>query len=78
MTRNYIRNILKKIFGKKNNAVILPHYNEILQNHFYLTNGIVSHQTVSTAISILHYVTFNKEKNVMITANKGATVVEIN
>ena len=34
-------------------------------------------KTISAAITILHFVLFNKDKNVMIVANKGATVVEI-
>jgi len=34
-------------------------------------------KTISAAILILHYCLFNKDKGVMIVANKGATVVEI-
>ena len=34
-------------------------------------------KTVSAAITILHFVLFNKDKGVMIVANKGATTVEI-
>jgi hypothetical protein len=34
-------------------------------------------KTVSAAITILHFVLFNKDKGAMIVANKGATVVEI-
>ena len=34
-------------------------------------------KTVSAAIAILHFVTFNNDKTVMIVANKGDTVVEI-
>ena len=34
-------------------------------------------KTISAAITILHYCLFNKDKGVMIVANKGATVVEI-
>lgn len=47
------------------------------ENHRYYTNGILSHNTINAAIYILHYITFNADKNVMIAANKGETVVEI-
>ena len=43
----------------------------------YYTNDILSHNTVSAAITILHYALFNKDKGIMIVANKGSTVVEI-
>jgi hypothetical protein len=45
--------------------------------HRYYTNGILSHNTVSAAIVILYYVTFNSDKNALITANKLETVKEI-
>jgi hypothetical protein len=45
--------------------------------HRYYTNGILSHNTVSAAIVILYYVTFNTDKNCLITANKLDTVKEI-
>jgi terminase large subunit-like protein len=34
-------------------------------------------KTISAAIAILHFCTFNKDKGAMIVANKGATVIEI-
>jgi hypothetical protein len=43
----------------------------------YYTNDILSHNTVSAAIVILHFVLFNDDKGVMIVANKGKTVKEI-
>lgn len=46
-------------------------------NHRYYTNGILSHNTINAAIFILHYITFNSDKNVMVAANKADTVVEI-
>lgn len=46
-------------------------------NQRYYTNGILSHNTVSSSIFILHTVLFNNDKNVMIVANKGDTAVEI-
>lgn len=46
-------------------------------NHRFYTNGILSHNTVSSAIFILHTILFSNDKNVMIVANKGDTAVEI-
>ena len=46
-------------------------------NHRYYTNGILSHNTINAAITILHYMTFENDKNIMIVANKRDTVVEI-
>ena len=46
-------------------------------DHRFYTNGILSHNTVSSAIFILHTILFNNDKNVMIVANKGDTAVEI-
>lgn len=43
----------------------------------YYTNGILSHNTISSAIFILHTILFKNDKNVMIVANKGDTAVEI-
>jgi len=43
----------------------------------YYSNDILSHNTVSAAIVILHFVLFNDDKGVMIVANKGKTVKEI-
>ena len=34
-------------------------------------------KTISAAITILHFALFNKDKGIMIVANKGATVIEI-
>ena len=46
-------------------------------NHRLYTNGILSHNTISSSIFILHFLLFNNDKNCMIIANKGDTVVEI-
>lgn len=45
--------------------------------HRYYTNGILSHNTISASIFMLHTILFNNDKNVMIVANKGDTSVEI-
>lgn len=46
-------------------------------NHRFYTNGILSHNTVSSAIFILHTILFNNDKNCMVVANKGDTAIEI-
>jgi hypothetical protein len=46
-------------------------------SHRYYTNDILSHNTINAAIVMLHYVTFNNDKNIMIVANIAATTVEI-
>lgn len=43
----------------------------------YYTNDILSHNTITAAITLLHYCIFNTNKGIMIVANKGDTVVEI-
>ena len=46
-------------------------------NHRLYTNGILSHNTISSSIFMLHTILFNNDKNIMIAANKGDTAVEI-
>ena len=46
-------------------------------NHRFYTNGILSHNTICSSITILHYVLFNNNKNVLVTANILDTAVEI-
>lgn len=46
-------------------------------NHRFYTNGILSHNTISSSIFMLHTILFNNDKNIMIVANKGDTAVEI-
>jgi hypothetical protein len=47
------------------------------KNHRLYTNGILSHNTISSSIFMLHTILFNNDKNIMIVANKGDTAVEI-
>ena len=46
-------------------------------NHRYYTNGVLSHNTITSAIYLLHYILFNNKKNVLIAANVGDTAKEI-
>lgn len=43
----------------------------------YYTNNILSHNTVFSALFLLHFALFNDDKGIMIVANKGKTVKEI-
>jgi len=46
-------------------------------NHRLYTNGILSHNTICSSIMMLHYVLFNNNKNVLVTANKLDTAIEV-
>lgn len=45
--------------------------------HSYYTNNILSHNTTTTGVFLLHYICFNIDKNTLIVANKFATAKEI-
>jgi hypothetical protein len=45
--------------------------------HRFFTNGILSHNTINAAITMLHFITFNNDKNIMIVANIRGTTIEI-
>lgn len=47
------------------------------EDHRFYTNGILSHNTVCSSITILHYALFNNNKNILVTANKLDTSIEI-
>ena len=46
-------------------------------NHRYYSNHILSHNTTSSAIFMLHYILFNTDKNALILGNIRDTAVEI-
>jgi hypothetical protein len=46
-------------------------------NHRYYTNGILSHNTITAAIYILHFMMFNNTKNVLLAANVLDTSKEV-
>ena len=46
-------------------------------NHRYYTNGILSHNTVTSALFMLHYICFNSDKSALILGNKRGTAVDI-
>ena len=41
------------------------------KEHSYYTSDILSHNTTTSAASIVYYITFNVDRNVMVVANKG-------
>lgn len=47
------------------------------EKHSYYTNGILSHNTTTSAIFLLHYILFNVDKNSLVLGNKRKTAVEI-
>lgn len=47
------------------------------ENESYYSNGILSHNTTTSAIFLLHYILFNIDKNSLVLGNKRKTAVEI-
>ena len=47
------------------------------KKHSYYTNGILSHNTTTSAVFMLHYILFNVDKNALVLGNKRKTAVEI-
>lgn len=45
--------------------------------HRYFTNGILSHNTINSAITILYYCIFERNKNILIAGNIAKTAEEI-
>ena len=45
--------------------------------HSYYTNGILSHNTTTSAVFMLHYILFNVDKNALVLGNKRKTAGEI-
>lgn len=47
------------------------------EDHRYYSNGILSHNTTSSAMFLLWYILFNTDKNAIVLGNKGKTAKEI-
>ena len=47
------------------------------KKHSYYTNGILSHNTVTSSLFMLHYICFNTDKNALVLGNKRKTAVEV-
>lgn len=46
-------------------------------NHRFYSNGILSHNTICASVTMLHFVLFNNNKNVLVTANNLGTAIEV-
>lgn len=75
LTKNGTEKIIEKtIYNQSNSMIDLSVESDEM---IYYTNDILSHNTITAAITILHYCLFNTNKGVMVVANKADTVVEI-
>ena len=72
---------IKREDGSIGEIVLRPYQRDILNlfknNRVILCSSRQSGKTINAAITILHFITFNNDKNVMIVANLGATTIEI-
>ena len=74
-TKEGIKKIIKK--EKINNKICMCDITVDDDNHRYYTNGILSHNTTTSALFMLHYILFNVDKNALVLGNKRKTAVEI-
>lgn len=74
-TKEGIKKIVKK--EKLNNKICMCDITVDDDNHRYYTNGILSHNTTTSALFMLHYILFNVDKNALVLGNKRKTAVEI-
>lgn len=52
-------------------------YDLSVYDSVYYTSGILSHNTISSSLFMLHTIIFNNDKNIMVVANKLSTAIEI-
>lgn len=62
---------------KTNIKVSMCDISVLEEDESYYTNHILSHNTTTSAIFLLHYALFNIDKNTLVVANKRRTSVEI-
>lgn len=62
---------------KTNIKVSMCDMSVLEEDESYYTNHILSHNTTTSAIFLLHYALFNIDKNTLVVANKRRTSVEI-
>ena len=74
-TKEGIKKIIKK--EKLNNKICMCDITVDDNNHRYYTNGVLSHNTTTSALFMLHYILFNVDKNALVLGNKRKTAVEI-
>lgn len=74
-TKEGIKKIIKK--EKLNNKICMCDITVDDDNHRYYTNGILSHNTTTSALFMLHYILFNVDKNALVLGNKLKTAKEV-
>lgn len=74
-TKNGLQQITE--MGIYNSSVSMYDITVDSPDHRFYADGILSHNSVMTAIFINWYVIFNTEKNILVMANKGETMKEI-
>ena len=75
----YTENGWQKVISvkKKNRKTFMGDLTVSDESHSYYTNGMLSHNTTTTAAVFTWYLTFHTDKNAMVVANKGDTAEEI-
>lgn len=74
-----IKNGLVKIININNNNIPICMFDVCVEDfdHAYITNSIISHNTTTSVLFMLHYILFNTDKNSLVLGNKRKTAVEI-
>lgn len=62
---------------KETNSICMCDITVNDENHRYYTNGILSHNTTTSALFMLHYILFNVDKNALVLGNKRRTSIEV-
>lgn len=70
---------LDKVISIKSTGIFENMYDISVDSddHRYYTNGILSHNTVASAIFLAHFVTFNKDKSIGVLAHLGSMAREV-
>ncbi len=63
--------------NKTNNALNMCDITVFNDNESYYTNNILSHNTTTSSLFLLHYSCFNIDKNALVLGNKRKTAIEI-
>ena len=75
LTESGIESIIS--IHKTINSVSMCDITVMDENSRYYTNGILSHNTTTSAVFMLHYILFNVDKNALVLGNKRKTAIEI-
>lgn len=67
-----------KVISVKNTGIKKEMYDlSLAEKHTFFTNNVLSHNTTTASIIILHYIIFNDAKQVAILANKESASIEV-